>query len=144
VKLFFLKFFGYQRSAANLVVHKPKLKFIKKYIGTWMSAETASGSKIIAMALNSSETILIALTDTHQLMSYTLKGHKGKSEFQVFCHPFHNGAITGVDICHRKPLIATCGADRSIKIWNYLTLELELSKEFEESIESIALHPTGE
>jgi len=37
----------------------------------------------------------------------------------------------------------TCGADRSIRVWNYLTLELELSKEFEESVESVALHPTG-
>ena len=37
----------------------------------------------------------------------------------------------------------TCGVDRSIKVWNYLTLELELSKEFEESVHSVALHPTG-
>ena len=68
---------------------------------------------------------------------------KGKSEFQVFSHSFHNGSITGVDICQRKPLVVTCGTDRSIKIWNYMTLELELSKEFEETVESVALHPTG-
>jgi WD40 repeat protein len=40
--------------------------------------------------------------------------------------------------------VVTCGADRSIKVWNYLTLDLELSKEFEESVESVALHPTGQ
>ena len=34
-------------------------------------------------------------------------------------------------------MVATCGSDRSIKIWNYLSMELELSKEFEESVESI-------
>ena len=95
------------------------------------------------MALNVSETVLIALTDTLQLMSFALKSNKGKSEFQVFSHSFHNGSITGVDICQRKPLVVTCGVDRSIKIWNYLTLELELSKEFEETVESVALHPTG-
>ena len=95
------------------------------------------------MALNVSETVLIALTDTLQLMSFALKSNKGKSEFQVFNHSFHNGSITGVDICQRKPLVVTCGVDRSIKIWNYLTLELELSKEFEETVESVALHPTG-
>ena len=112
--------------------------------GTWTSSETASGSKIIAMALNQSETVLIGLTDTLQLMSFALKNNKGKSEFQVFCHSFHNGAITGVDVCQRKPLVATCGVDRTIKVWNYLTLELELSKEFEETVKSVALHPTGE
>ena len=37
-----------------------------------------SGSKIIAMALNVSETVLIALTDTLQLMSFALKSNKGK------------------------------------------------------------------
>ena len=108
-----------------------------------MSADTASGSKIIAMALNNSETTLIALTDTLQLMSFAVKNNKGKNEFQVFNHSFHNGSITGVDVCQRKPLVVTCGVDRSIKIWNYLTLELELSKEFEESVESVALHPNG-
>ena len=113
--------------------------------GTWMSAETANGNRIIAMALTHSESMLIALTDTLQLMSFQLKTNtkQSKGEFQVFSHPFHNGSITGVDVCQRKPLVATCGIDRSIKIWNYNTMELELSKEFEESVESIALHPTG-
>ena len=46
-------------------------------------------------------------------------------------------------MCQRKPIVVTCGVDRSIKVWNYLTLELELSKEFEESVHSVALHPTG-
>ena len=40
-----------------------------------------SGSKIIAMALNVSETVLIALTDTLQLMSFALKSNKGKVSF---------------------------------------------------------------
>ena len=64
------------------------------------------------MALNTSETILIALTDTLQLMSFPLKSNKGKSEFHVFSHSFHNGSITGVDVCQRKPLVVTCGVDR--------------------------------
>ena len=50
--------------------------------------------------------------------------------------------ISTVTVPNSFPVV-TCGADRSIKVWNYLTLELELSKEFEESIESVALHPTG-
>lgn len=81
------------------------------------------------MALNGTETTLIALTDTLQLMSYALKGgtSRSRSEFSVYSHPFHNGAITGLDVCQRKPIVATCGADRSIKVWNYLTLDLEHS-----------------
>ena len=56
-----------------------------------MSAETASGNKVIAMALNNSESLLIALTDTLQIMSLTLKGatsknNKGKN---IINHHFH-------------------------------------------------------
>ena len=43
-----------------------------------------SGSKIIAMALNTSETVLIALTDTLQLMSFALKSNKGKSRAMLY------------------------------------------------------------
>ena len=34
------------------------------------------------------------------------------SEFTILCHPFHNGAITGVDVCQRKPIVVTCGVDK--------------------------------
>ena len=56
-----------------------------------MSAETASGNKVIAMALNNAESLLIALTDTLQIMSLTLKGatsknNKGKI---ISNHHFH-------------------------------------------------------
>ena len=85
------------------------------------------------------------------------------SEFTILCHPFHNGAVTGVDVCQRKPIVVTCGVDKvrlmesikcqiflfwglslqTIRVWNYLSLEMELSKEFEENVSSVALHPTG-
>ena len=130
-----------------------------------MAGETASGNKIIALALSGNDGLLIALTDTFQLMTFNMKeimsnvaasGGKGgvaqpsvnvgstKNEFSVFSYPCHNGPISGLDVCQRKPLVVTCGADRSIRVWNYLTMELELSKEFEETVESVALHPTGE
>ena len=129
-----------------------------------MAAETSSGNKIIALALSANDGTLIALTDTFQLMTFNMKevlsnvaatGKSGvshapvnisltKNEFSVFSYPFHCGSITGVDVCQRKPLVVTCGADRSVRVWNYLTMELELSKEFEENVESVALHPTGE
>ena len=44
-----------------------------------MSAETASGNKVIAMALNNAESLLIAMTDTLQIMSLTLKGATSKN-----------------------------------------------------------------
>ena len=115
------------------------------------------GNKLTSLALNSNETMLVALTDTMQLVCYSFtdgpmsstagSGSVSRaakvSEFTILCHPFHNGAVTGVDVCQRKPIVVTCGVDKTIRVWNYLSLEMELSKEFEENVSSVALHPTG-
>ena len=149
------------------MLHKFKHFFKNPYynvVGSYMAAETSSGNKIISLALSANDGTLIALTDTFQLMMFNMKevlsnvtaaGGKAavsqgpvnasstKNEFSVFSYPFHCGSVTGVDVCQRKPLVVTCGTDRSIRVWNYLSMELELSKEFEENVESVALHPTG-
>ena len=51
--------------------------------------------------------------------------------------------MTGLDTCIRKPLIATCGSDRSIRIWNYVDRSTDLCKVFSEECRSIAFHPSG-
>lgn len=48
-----------------------------------------------------------------------------------------------MDICVRKPLIATCGKDKTIKLWNYEEKTLELSWLFNEEAYCVALHPSG-
>jgi len=51
--------------------------------------------------------------------------------------------VTGLDTCVRKPLVATCGTDRTIRIWNYLDKNLVLMKSFAEIPVSLAFHPSG-
>ncbi len=41
--------------------------------------------------------------------------------FEFMAQSFHEGQIMGLDICCRKPLIATCAADRTVRIWNFET-----------------------
>lgn len=52
-------------------------------------------------------------------------------------------AVTGLDMCVRQPLIATCSMDRSVHLWNYVDRSCELTKTFSEEAYSIAIHPTG-
>ncbi|KAL5113105.1 Cilia and flagella-associated protein 57 [Taenia crassiceps] len=63
--------------------------------------------------------------------------------FHLMIQSFHEGKIVGLDICSRKPLIATCSTDHTVRIWNFETNKLELYKEFAEEAYSIALHPLG-
>jgi len=48
-----------------------------------------------------------------------------------------------MDICVRKPLIATCSSDCSIRVWNYETLTEECYRFFPEEALSISIHPSG-
>jgi len=49
----------------------------------------------------------------------------------------------GMDVCVRKPLIASCSTDKSVRLWNYNDRTCELVKWFPDEIFSIAIHPSG-
>lgn len=58
--------------------------------------------------------------------------------------PLHHGPIGGMDVCSWKPIFITSGAiDRTLRIWNYETGDLELCKRYLEDMSAVALHPTG-
>jgi hypothetical protein len=58
--------------------------------------------------------------------------------------PIHmNAMITGMDVCARKPLVVTCGVDRCVRVWNYLTHHEEVNKYFPEDALSVSFHPSG-
>ncbi|XP_062412043.1 cilia- and flagella-associated protein 57 isoform X1 [Sardina pilchardus] len=107
----------------------------------------AQQQEITGLCISPSEEGLCACTDHGQLYSITLASaeiSKGEqAHFEFLSHSFHSKAITGMSICIRKPLIATCSLDHSVRIWNYETNVLELRKEFQEESHSVALHPSG-
>jgi WD40 repeat protein len=45
--------------------------------------------------------------------------------------------------CVRKPWLATCGTDKSVRIWNFNNGSCEIAKSFIEDPLSLSLHPTG-
>jgi len=57
--------------------------------------------------------------------------------------PFHIGKVNDIDVCSKKPLIATSGSDMTIKIWNHFEKRLEYNKKFERSVRSLSFHPSG-
>lgn len=106
-------------------------------------------SKVLAFSLTPppSEEYLSLLTSNKQLYTLNLSNADfTKADEHVcdtVCQPFHAGPITGLDICIRKPLIVTCGKDRKIMLWNYLTNAVECTKTFATEILSVAIHPSG-
>lgn len=51
--------------------------------------------------------------------------------------------MTGMDTCLRKPLVVTCGLDKTIRVWNYLEKSTEICKSFPEEAMSVSFHPSG-
>ncbi|XP_023077327.1 cilia- and flagella-associated protein 57 isoform X1 [Piliocolobus tephrosceles] len=102
---------------------------------------------VLCLCFSPSEETLVASTSKNQLYSITMsltEISKGEpAHFEYLMHPLHSAPITGLATCIRKPLIATCSLDRSIRIWNYETNTLELFKEYQEEAYSISLHPSG-
>ncbi|XP_039342461.1 cilia- and flagella-associated protein 57 isoform X2 [Mauremys reevesii] len=102
---------------------------------------------VMCMCFSPSEETLLISTSKNQLYIFTMSSTeiiKGEpAHFEYLNFPLHSAAITGLDTCIRKPLIATCSLDRSVRIWNYETNTLDLYKEYQEEAYAVSLHPTG-
>eukprot|EP00912_Choanoflagellata_sp_UC4_P001630 UC4_evm3s1043 len=106
------------------------------------------------ITLSPSGDLLVCTTGSNQLQRLSLatleaSGGSGIDAdgnalcFKPVSSAFHQGSITGMDTCVRKPLLATCGSDSRIFIWDYIQDSLVLSKKFQEEAFSISLHPSG-
>ncbi|RHZ09826.1 hypothetical protein DYB26_007922 [Aphanomyces astaci] len=51
--------------------------------------------------------------------------------------------VSSLDTCIRKPLIVTCGVDKSVRVWNYSDKSTDILKFFKEEALAVALHPSG-
>lgn len=103
----------------------------------------------VSLALCPNEDRLCAVTSDNQLFEVKIiSQHIKDSDMKPVISPFHGpglsaGGITGMDTCVRKPLVATCGMDRTIRVWNIVEQRLDLWKVFQEEPFSLAMHPSG-
>jgi len=101
---------------------------------------------VMTMALSPNEDTLCATLNNNQLFSVNLSSPtsiKNDDMKPVSSLNHGPGAITGLDICIRKPLVVTSGMDRTVRVWNYVDMKLEMSKTFTEDPCSVAFHPSG-
>ena len=82
---------------------------------------------ITSMALSHSEDYLNLITKNNQLIRCKLPSSEDsnfKPKFKFVHCQNHTQEITGLDVCIRRELIATCSTDQTIKIWNYANKSL--------------------
>lgn len=103
--------------------------------------------KVTSLAISPSEDYCVCTLENNQAYVLGLSNtdilKSEEMNFEPLAMPFHHMQITGLDVCIRKPLLATCGMDRSVRIWNYNTRQVEVTRFFNEQPHSIAFHPSG-
>jgi len=110
----------------------------------------AGDESIRSMAISSNKETVIACTKNDRLMTFSLSSVDMLEEgavasfVDVFKGGFHQGAIHAMDICVQKSIAVTVGADRTIRVWNYIRGKSQIvhHSKAEEPF-SVALHPYG-
>ena len=113
----------------------------------------STNSRVCCLAVAPSEEHLIVTTDDNQMYVTQLSNldivKSEDSSFTVLGTSLHapsvsgTRTITGMDTCIRKPLLCITGADKSVRVWNYMNKTLDLTAYFEEDPTSCAMHPSG-
>lgn len=110
-------------------------------------------AKILNLSISPSEDNLACTLSNNQMYTLGLSNtdilKPEEMNFELLSTSFHGpgtapgSLITGLDTCVRKPLLVTCGMDRSVRVWNYLENTTDLVKFFSEEAYSVSIHPSG-
>jgi len=137
---------------------KDSWEIIKRFIVPGVSKEQPRG-KVRAIAMGPDDYLAVA-TDMQQLFTINVStmyqpdnvsegGEGGSKLFTPVISQFHSpnvrgdAAITAIDAALWKPIIATTGKDKTVRIWNTNDKRVESVREFDEEPTSVALHPSG-
>lgn len=127
-------------------------------------AGVPSGCGVCELALTPSEDVLLCSLDNGQAYTLSLSNSELLKPSDVRFDPLLTSfpsvgrsggkAITGMDVCLRKPIVVTTGVDRRVRVWNYgpspstkpggdfLPVQ-ELTTLLDDDPVCIALHPSG-
>ncbi|RHY33666.1 hypothetical protein DYB32_002016 [Aphanomyces invadans] len=92
---------------------------------------------------------VVAYTTNQRLVSFAMGSidvvqDNTHAEFcDVIPSGTHCGGVLTFDICLQKPIVVTCGADKTIRSWNYHLSAYEVVAQLSEEPSTLSLHPAG-
>mmetsp|Transcript_11037 Transcript_11037/g.33100 ORF Transcript_11037/g.33100 Transcript_11037/m.33100 type:complete len:1188 (+) Transcript_11037:67-3630(+) len=113
---------------------------------------TMGDCPVTYIAVSPSEECMLIATGDNQVLSCGLNADgltRETLEIGYLSTSFHGPGPTGhsqivaLDTCAWRPLVATIGEDRSLRVWNYEEKACELVETFSEDILTVSLHPCG-
>ncbi|OXA41793.1 Cilia- and flagella-associated protein 57 [Folsomia candida] len=132
----------------QLVYTGPDDHYKQMYLIRIPHSTSESEDRIIkTLAISPNEELLLASTYNCNIYSFQLSSVEIKEPdemvFEFANCSYHFGPILSLDVAIRKSLLVTCGADKFIRVWNFLAMTQEAQAEFAEEIYCVTIHPMG-
>jgi WD40 repeat protein len=131
----------------GVFVYESHAGHVYKRTRAYAVPDNANGAAVTGVAISPNDDSLAVTTSTSQAWCMSLFNTDAvraeEMRFQRLGCANHNGKVTGMDVCARKPLVVTCGVDKTVRVWNYKDRSIELMKTYREQPYSVAFHPSG-
>ncbi|RLN75172.1 hypothetical protein BBJ28_00017929 [Nothophytophthora sp. Chile5] len=92
----------------------------------------------IAVSPNS-ETI-VACSKSRELLTFSMSALESEQEGDRIDY---RELIPHVDVCVQRPIVVTCGSDKTVRVWNFELRRYELLHQCPEEPLAVAVHPSG-
>ncbi|TMW63363.1 hypothetical protein Poli38472_002304 [Pythium oligandrum] len=100
------------------------------------------------ITISSNMDSIVACTKSQELISFSMSSidtvQEDRIEYrELLQHGSQLGTVLQVDVCIQRSVVATCGLDKTVRVWNYELQVYEVMHQCPEEPVAIALHPTG-
>ncbi|TYZ66450.1 hypothetical protein PybrP1_010698, partial [[Pythium] brassicae (nom. inval.)] len=101
-----------------------------------------------SVAVSPSVETVVVCTKSQELLTFAMSSidtvQEDRVDYREFArHGYQVGAVVQIDICVQRPIVASCGADKSVRVWNYELKQYELLHQCSDEPLALGLHPCG-
>ncbi len=132
-----------QEDTLCVATHSGQLLKLDRPLDIGLGIDSASTSTSSSSSSSTSTSSSSGLASDSLFSSTSTSSVLDEVKFEPLVAPFHTGPITGLAVCARKSIVASCGTDRTVRIWSFIARKQELCVRFAEVPTALALHPSG-
>ena len=124
----------YEKSSSSFraVTNIPQMEIL--CLSSSKVSETSQNFGVL-MATSNGQIYILDMTNDNAICD-------GSNYKYLLCN-FHSDSIVSVDVAKWKQLVVTCSKDKSVRIWNYVNLQLEAMNTYEDEPLKVSFHPNG-
>jgi WD40 repeat protein len=113
----------YEKSSSSFraVTNIPQMEIL--CLSSSKVSETSQNFGVL-MATSNGQIYILDMTNDNAICD-------GSNYKYLLCN-FHSDSIVSVDVAKWKQLVVTCSKDKSVRIWNYVNLQLEAMNTYED------------